>query len=250
MSDLSDLFNALQIPEACVVDRRIPKKRLGEEAPTAADRRRISDSIERLQWRAVLKSGTTGITGFKDQDRVVEELSVLELVLRSDRHANRVIELVHRAIPYLLVLLTKHERHLSISLADKRWSLAEKTRMVLDDDVLIADIDGDGEFASQLLEQLPLTRQPQSSLYSVYRGWINALVAFRVAAHTGEFSLPGSLEHAEHRQGALKRVEMLDAEISRLRLSASKERQMAKRADFNLRLQELRSERAIALAAL
>jgi hypothetical protein len=252
MTDLDDLFNALQVPDACIIDRRIPKKRLSEEAPTAADRRRISDDVERLQWRAVLKPENTGIAGFKDEDRIVEELSVLQLEVRSDRQSGRIIELVHRAIPYLVVLITQHEHHVSVSLADKRWSLAEKSKMVLEQDVLRADIPAEAspDHTSELIIHLALTRQPQASLHAVYRGWMDTLVAFLAAEYTGQFSLPQSVEHAEQRRHALKRVEMLDTEIANIQRSAGKERQVAKRAEHNLRLQELRSERANELTIL
>ena len=252
MTDLEALFDALEIPEACIVDRRIPKKRFSEEAPTAADRRRIADGIDRIQWRAVLKPENTGIAGFKDQDRVVEELSVLQLELRSDQQSDRIIELVHRAIPYLVVLITQHEHHVSVSLADKRWSLAESSKMVLEEDVLRVDvsIDGSSEHTSELIGHMALTQQPQASLYAVYRGWMDTIVAFIAAAYTGRFSLSESPEHAKRRRHALKRVEMLDTEIASIQRSAGKERQVAKRAEFNLRLQELRSERANELAVL
>lgn len=252
MTDSEDLFDAFQIPDACIIDRRIPKKRLNEEAPTAADRRRISDGVARIQWRAVLKPENTGIAGFKDQDRVVEELSVLQLELRSDRQSDRIIELVHRAIPYLVVLITQHETHLSVSLADKRWSLAEKSKMVLEDAVLRADLVADGSPGriGELISQMALTRQPQANLHAVYRGWMDTIVAFRAAAYTGEFSLPQSPEHAKRRRHALERVEMLDMEIASIQRSASKERQVAKRAEFNLRLRKLRSERANQISVL
>jgi hypothetical protein len=252
MTDLEDLFEALQIPDACIIDRRIPKKRLSEEAPTWADRRRISDDVERIQWRAVLKPENTGIAAFKDQDHVVEEVSVLQLELRSDRYSDRIIELVHRAIPYLVVLITRHEHHASVSLADKRWSLVERSKMVLEEDVLQADVSSDRtpEYTGELLSHMALAQQPQSSLYATYRGWMDTLVAFLAAAYTGRFSLSESPEHAEHRRHALKRVEMLANEINRIQRSAGKERQVAKRAELNLRLQKLRSERANELSIL
>ena len=252
MTDLEDLFDAFEIPDACIIDRRIPKKRLIEEAPTAADRMRISDGVERIQWRAVLKPETTGIAGFKDQVRTVEELTVLQLELRSDRQGDRIAELVHRAIPYLVVLITQHEHNVSVSLADKRWSLAEKSKMVLEDDFLQADIPSDGshEHIDEMVSHLALTQQPQSSLYAVYRGWMDTLVAFLAVAYTDRFSLSESPEHAEHRRHALKRVKMLDIEIASIQRTAGKERQVAKRAELNLRLQELRLERSAQLALL
>ena len=51
-----DLITALELPAASRVERRVPKTLLTEHgAPTAADKRRINDGIERVQWVAALK---------------------------------------------------------------------------------------------------------------------------------------------------------------------------------------------------
>jgi hypothetical protein len=58
----SDLLAALELPDGCRVDQRVPKKLLLENgAPTAADKRLISDGIEELLWLAALKPTTIGV---------------------------------------------------------------------------------------------------------------------------------------------------------------------------------------------
>ena len=51
-----DVVKALALPDRARVDQRVPKKMLAEHgAPTAADRRLLTDGIEELQWIAALK---------------------------------------------------------------------------------------------------------------------------------------------------------------------------------------------------
>ncbi|HHF0830771.1 TPA: DUF4391 domain-containing protein, partial [Pseudomonas aeruginosa] len=47
------LLDALQLPDSARVDQRVPKKLLLENgAPTASDKRLITDAIEEIQWLA------------------------------------------------------------------------------------------------------------------------------------------------------------------------------------------------------
>lgn len=69
-------------------------------APTAADKRLISDGIEDIHWLAALKPVTVGIPAYQDAVRDHLEIAVLDINLRPLGKASRIAELVHRAIPY------------------------------------------------------------------------------------------------------------------------------------------------------
>ena len=104
------LVTALALPESCRVDQRVPKKLLTENgAPTAADKRLLTDAIEEVQWVAALKSNTVAIPEYRDGTREYLEIAVLAVEVR-DTHdkpaqVRRLAELVHRAVPYPVLLL-------------------------------------------------------------------------------------------------------------------------------------------------
>ena len=138
----ADLIAALDLPEVSRVDQRIPKKMLAENgAPTAADKRNINDGIEKAMWLAALKSTTIGVPEYRDDVREYLEIAVLDVELRGKAKSMRLMELIHRAIPYPVFLVTTLDDAVTLSLAHKRWSLGEKDKMVLDGDVLAGNID-------------------------------------------------------------------------------------------------------------
>lgn len=52
---VSGIIAALDLPPGAGVVRRVPKMLLAEHgAPTAADKRRINEGIEKVQWVATL----------------------------------------------------------------------------------------------------------------------------------------------------------------------------------------------------
>lgn len=241
----ANLTAALNLPVSARLDQRVPKKLLMEHGgPTAADKRRINSGIEGVRWLATLKPTTIGVPLFRDAVREYLEIAVLSAELRTDAHAARLGELIHRAVPYPVVLITTQAGKLALSLAHKRWSQGEAGETVLDGGVVSAEmVPGAPEsFAPAFRESL--ARHARSDLYALYQGWMNALLALLAARVTGVFSLPQSPERATARQEALRESVRLNAEIARLRAAAAKERQMARQVELNLELKRVEQQRS------
>ena len=137
----ADLIVALDLPASTRVDQRVPKKLLVENgAPTVADKRRINEGIEEVHWLAALKPTTIGVPEFRDAAREYLEIAVLSAVLRADAQANRLAELIHRAVPYPVFLIASQGDALALSLAHKRWSQGEAGATVLDGALVVADL--------------------------------------------------------------------------------------------------------------
>lgn len=157
-----DPFTALALPQETLVDRRVPKAALIRNGAFAArDRRRIGTGIEEIRWLAALKPSTVGIAAYSDSEREYLEIAVLGLHLRTDTGIERLLELVHRAVPYPVVLIAWRSQAPAISLAHKRRSLGESGVTVVDGEVVTARIDGDasGESAVAFQDSLALTRR-------------------------------------------------------------------------------------------
>jgi len=249
----AELLAALDLPSAARVERRVPKTLLTEHgAPTATDKRRIADGIEQMVWIAALKPTTIGVAEYRDGVREYLEVAVLTLALRADATAARLVELVHRAVPYPLLLLTEQGERLQLSAAHKRWSQGETGKTVLDGEIVAVDWGGPGVGIQDkgFLAALALGRQPRTSLYALVQGWIDTLLAFQAARRTGTFAIPGSADTALARREALRECERLDAEIARLYAAAAKEKQMPRLVELNLALKRFEAARAAALAKL
>ena len=253
------LIEALDLPSGSRVDQRVPKKLLLENgAPTAADKRIINDGIEELLWLAALKPTTIGVPAYRDDVREYLEIDVLRLTLRAAAKATRLVELVHRAVPSPLLLLTEQGERPGLSAAHNRWSQGEAGKVVLEDGYpQMAQIYADYNQGTHLrasassvdnafLANLALGKQPRSSLYALYQGWIDTLLALQAARTTGAFAVAGNAEHAAARRDALQECARLDAEIARLRAAAAKEKQMARQVELNLELKRVEAARAAA----
>lgn len=273
------LIHALRLPEGCRVDQRVPKKLLLENgAPTAADKRLITEAIEEIQWVAALKPNTIGVPDYRDTLREYLEIAVLAVTVRGvvkPASHSRLAELVHRAVPYpvLLLLATPQMegQSLTLSLAHKRWAQNEADKVVLDgspisvtvsvpvantasaslSEVNAADASHPdpaeaAQTESAFIQSLSVTRQPQATLHALYQGWVDCVQALLAARLTGSYQTPTTPEQAAARRQALADCERLEAEVSRLRAQALREKQLARQVELNLTLKRVQAELAAA----
>lgn len=241
-----DPLAALALPEEALVDRRVPKSLLIENgAPTAADRRRIREGIEEIRWAAALKPTTIGVAEYRDETREYLEIAVLNLTLRSGADAARLAELVHRAVPYPVLLVAINGNTSDISLAHKRWSQAEAGKTVIDGEIIASgDLDGcSDESTTAFRSSLSLDRQRHATLHDLYQGWIDRVEALNAALITGEFTIATSSTDARERSAALRDYWQLETRIAELHAAAAKEKQIARKVEINLELARLRAVR-------
>lgn len=250
------LIEALDLPPGSRVNQRVPKKLLLENgAPTAADKRIINEGIEELMWLAALKPTTIVVPEYRDELREYLEIAVLRLTLRPAAKTARLVELVHRAVPYPLLMLTEQtdtDVHPRLSAAHIRWSLGEEGKTVLDGDIFNTEWDPvhDAKHQHVFCDALALGKQPHDTLHTVYQGWMDTLLALHAARVTGAFVVASTAEHAVARRDALQECTRLDAGIARLRAAAAKEKQMSRRVELNLELKSLEAAKASAQANL
>ncbi len=240
------VFAALQLPAGCQVDQRVAKKLLVEHgAPTAADKRRINEGVEELYWAATIKPITVGVPAFRDDVREYLEIAVMSAYLRDDADVTRIVELIHRAIPYPVVLISTQAGMLELSVAHKRASQGSAGATVLDGSVVATSkgaVSGD-PFELEFIEALSISRQPRADLFALYDGWMNVLYAVHAARVTGTFGMAATPESARARRDALQECTRLSTEIARLRTAALKERQISRQVDLNLQLKRAEQER-------
>ena len=240
------VIDALTIPQEALVDRRVPKKLLLEQgAPTAADKRQIQDGIEEIAWVAALKPINIGVPVFRDAVREYLEIAILTVALRSTAKPPRLIELIHRAIPYPLVLLTEHRDAITLSLAHKRWSQGEAGKVVIED-VRQVQLQPDTPSTEEagFLASIAVSRLPARDLFALYEGLLQRLAGLEAARITGAFAPPESAERASALREGLGVHARLQRDLAILRARADKEKQMNRRVELNLEIKRLEAELA------
>jgi len=220
------VIDAMAIPHDARVDQRVPKRLLLEHgAPTAADKRQIQDGVEEILWVAAFKPTNIGVQAFRDDVREYLEIAVLTATLRAAAKPTRIIELLHRAIRFPLVLIGACGDSVILSLAHKRWSQGEGGKVVIEDVRRTAPFRPDAPNAEEalFLASIGLSSLPGLDLFALYQGWIDRLAALEAAGITGAFAPPDSAKRASALRDGLGTHTRLRRDIAVLRAQAAKE---------------------------
>ena len=111
---------------------------------------------------------------------------MLSLALKAGTKPSRLVELLHRAVPYPVLLFTEADGDVGISLAHLRTAQNEADKTVLDGGLLNVALPSDADL-QPFRTALALARQPQADLYALYQGWLDTLDALDIARETGAF---------------------------------------------------------------
>ena len=248
------VLDALAIPAGAIVNKRVPKTLLLDQSAirTTADKRQIQEGIDEVVWVAALKPTTIGVPAFEDDVRLYLEIAVLTCALRPPAKPHRILELIHRAVPYPVVLAMGCGDSVSLSLAHKRWSYGEAGAVVADTVHRSREFDPqapDG-LAAPFLMSLAIARMAATDLCALYDRWVQCIEALSAADITGSYLVPSRPERAIARREALESHERLTKQILAIRTQAGKEKQMNRRVDLNVELKRLEKELAEATASL
>lgn len=244
-SGIAALLAALALPADALVEQRVPKKLLLEQgAPTAADKRRIQNGIGEVIWFAALKPTNIGVPAYRDEVREYLEIDVIAADLRDSAEGSRLTELIHRAIPYPVVLVVAQGEGVSLSVAHKRWSQGEAGAVVVEEmrATTVFRPDKPSECEVAFLDSLAVSGLQARDLFTLYQGWFDRVMALDASVITGTFALPESVEHAAARRDALAAYDRLTREIAILRAQAQKDTQMNRRVELNLAIKRLEAE--------
>ena len=192
----------------------------------------------------MLKPTTIGVPAFEDSVRQYLEIAVLTCAIRPSAKPGRVVELIHRAVPYPVVLVVGYDDSACLSLAHKRWSHGEAGAVVVDTVHRSREFNPqapDG-LAASFLASLAIARIAATDLYTLYDRWVQCIEALAAADITGPYLAPSKLERAVFRREALKSYERLTKQIVAIRTQAGKEKQMNRRVELNVELKRLEKE--------
>lgn len=235
----------LNIPEKCLIDKRVYKKLFFDNTKlTVTDKKWFTKDIDTIHWVYSLKPSATLIPALKEEHYTYDEIAVIEVELENDGHCKRLADIVHRVIPYPLLISFKGEDWVRLSVADKRFNLADNQAATLDEywvtNRLYADAANKVDIA--FLLQMDYDRQPRLNLKRFYKGWIEAFITYKTALITGEYAIPNSQELKQKQVEALNKYRQLEQDITDLRTKLKKQEAFNKQVKLNVDIKKLEKQ--------
>lgn len=237
---LDERLNLLGIPNASRVDRVVFKKLFYESgALDAADKKALKDDVSKIRWLYSLKPETCPIAPYITDERDYGEVAIISVELTEPKRVRRVAQLMHKAIPYPLLVWFCYDNELALSVADKRNSQADKDKWVLEDHWLSPWLGADlsPEVEAAFWDDSRLNVLPSSHYEAFYKGWKVRVLALLCAEHTRHYQREG--KDPDQRIETLKTLERQEQQRAELKNQLKKEKQMGRQVALNTQLREL-----------
>jgi hypothetical protein len=241
------LKTILQIPERCLVNKKITKaffKRNFEL--TSAEKALLDDfnAISAIDWLASVSPSESNINSYKDEQYLFEEVQVI-IVHTSDsdfqKNHQRIADLIQKYIPYPILLCVRQNGIFILNACDKRINQNDSSRRTIEKKYNTEPIEQQTPTETQqnFLNSLAFSKLDKTNLKTFYDSYIQRMIALQAAELSGLF-IPRAKDRTKSDMEKLEKIETLQKEILVLKNQAKKESQLSQRIALNTQIQEKR----------
>jgi hypothetical protein len=228
---LNSIFSILDFPTETFLHKRIAKKMfLESDSLGASDQKLFRENVKNVYWEYTLKPSTCPVLPYRDDEREYLEVAVLQVEMNSRKGHKRIAEIIHRIIPYPLMLgFTTETGEIALSVAPKRFSQAEHGAFVaerffttdwmevtIDNGELTMENEKNCQLSTvnyQFIKSLAWGDMPLQTYGTLYNAWVDRFTGYECSVLTGTFTIA----KAGDRLCWLARCWEIESRISELR---------------------------------
>ncbi|MBM9519143.1 DUF4391 domain-containing protein [Desulforhopalus vacuolatus] len=211
------VWNTISFPEATLLGKRVPKKQFLESGElVASDKKLFRENVKNVYWEYTLKSSTCPVLPFRDNEREYLEVAVLQVEMNSQKVHKRIAEIIHRVIPYPLMLgLYTETGEFALSIAPKRFSQAEHGVFVAERFFTTGWMSSKAlnEWEAAFIQSFAWGNMPIQTYGTLYNAWTDRFTGYECSVLSGTFTIGKAADRLEQ----LTRCREIEWNISELR---------------------------------
>jgi hypothetical protein len=246
---LNPIIHILQLPEKCLVNKKITKAFFKRNFDmTSAERNILDDAnaIMSIDWIASISQANANVPAWQDAESTFEEIEVIAVTTNEEnlnKQATRIIDLIQKYIPYHLILVVTDGAKTVLNVTYKRINQNDNNRRTVDKKFTseLIDLKGDNAIHKAFIESLDFCKLGSTDLRVLYDSYIQCFVGLNTAPIIGTFETRPA-ERTKEDVELLERISQLEKEITTLSNTSQKETQLNKRIELNTQLQHKRKQ--------
>ncbi|MEG1641400.1 MAG: DUF4391 domain-containing protein, partial [Ruthenibacterium sp.] len=218
------IYDKMNIPETCRVDKTVFKKLFYENADlSAGDKALFAEGMDKVTWRYCMKPETIHIPPYEDEEREYAEIEVIEVALTREKGLRRMAEVIMRTIPYPMLLVFRLGDRQQFWAAHQRISRSDSNKTTLDELIFSPWVTPD----APLLDALDISTMRFANFFTLYCDLIDAISIDRAKAVAGTAEpMTGEAARALLAQTAAR-----EAQLAALRAELKKETQFNRKLE-------------------
>ena len=246
---LPQIFDILQLPPRCILDRKLPKTFFKRNFELTTSEQKVLDDpsiVAGIHWLASISPFNANITRFEDGQYLYEEVQIMAVQTATtdfEKNVPKIAGLVQKYIPYQILLWVYHNDEVVINTAEKRINQNDNTlrTIELQHFTLAISLNGSNKEQQDFLSSIAFAQLDKTNLKTYYNGYTQRIVSLKAASFSGIYT-PRNRERTDKDLLAIQRIETLQAEITTLQNLAKKETQLSQQVAINLQVQEKRKQ--------
>ena len=228
-----DIYNKLNIPDECRINRTVFKKMFYDNAVISkGDKDLFIDSIDKITWIYCLNQDNMNIPAYVTEEREYLEIEIIEVTLSENKGIKRIAEIIMRAIPYPMLLIFSFEDKYQLWAAHQRFSLADNSKVTLEEPIFTEW----QEENSILWDRLNISKLRYTNFYDMYSDLIDAIAVFNASKLTDKEI------NGEDARELLRRNAEIDNQIAALRAELKKATEFNRKMEINMKIKKLEKE--------
>ena len=244
-----EIIHILQLPEKCLVNKKITKAFFKRNFDMTRTERNLLDdanSVISIDWIASISQSNANVSAWQDAESTFEEIEVIAVTTNTDnlnKQATPIIDLIQKYIPYHLLLVVTDGAKTVWNVTYKRINQNDNNKRTVDKKFTseLIDLNGDNAIHKAFIESLNFSKLVSTDLKVLYDSYIQCFVGLNTAPIIGAFETRPT-ERTKEDVELLVRINQLEKEITTLSNSAQKETQLNKRIELNTKLQHRRKQ--------
>jgi hypothetical protein len=242
------IHNALNLPNACWVNQKLPKTFFKRNFDlTLSDRKLLDDFsiIQQMAVMALVNAETANIPAYVDENVSYEEIIILAIQTTNeqfDRQKNKIIDFTQKYFPNPLFLVLYDNQQMVLSVAEKRINSNDVTKRVIEKLYVTPTI------SLPIIEtnyqdfttNLAFEKANKLNLQNYYQHFILCLIGLQTAQINGTF-VARPYQRSKEDALLLEEIETLKETIFTLENQAKKETQVSEMVKWNTKIQEHRN---------
>jgi hypothetical protein len=245
-----DLWNSiLQLPSRCLLNKKITKAFFKRNFDlTVAEKTLLDKQIATTELFGSLNPENTNINLYSADDISYNEIVIVIANIANGNFETdhiRVAELIHKHIPYAILLCVFNDEQMVWSTFEKRINQKDINKRIIAQRHFTAIIPIHDRTALQqyFLNSLAFSGLRKTNLHELYNSYTERIFALQASYLNSTFTVR-TKSRTQHDMLLLDKIAKLQQEIENLSNTAKKETQLNKQVYLNLQVQNKRSEMA------
>jgi hypothetical protein len=233
------LLEKLDLPKSCRLGSTIYKKQfLTVGDLSSADKKLVSQQIDKVIWHASLKPNTINIRPYQDEVREYGEVEIIEVKLNEASRVRRIAEIVMRTIPYPILLQITYEDQILIVAGHSRINLSDSSKNTIEE-FLFTDWITPGAltvFQTQFFKNIHSSKLSFFNFYRFYDSFTDQVILLNASKWADCYFED---KDAKEVKKITDRIANLERKVEELRAALKQETQFNRKVELNVKIQGL-----------